>query len=463
MSLNRPSVNGAWVARWTFILAAAGSAIGLGNIWKFPFITGEYGGGAFVLVYLACIAVIGVPLMMAEVAIGRHGRRSPIIAMRDLARESGASRRWGLVGVSSVLAGFLILSFYSVIAGWALEYTWQIGAGHFAGTDGAEVGRFFDGLLADPGRLTLWHSLFMLITGLVIARGIHKGLESCIRVMMPALLVLLLALVGYAWTMTDQFGAGLAFLFSFDFSKLTADAVLAAMGHAFFTLSLGMGAIMAYGAYMPNQSSIGGTVMTVALLDTLIALLAGMAIFPIVFANGMEPSAGPGLLFVSLPAAFGAMPFGAVLGAAFFLLVSIAALSSSISLMEPAVAWLVERFQMSRVVATLLFSLVVWALGMISVFSFNHWSGAEYQLLGMSPFELLDFMTSKVMLPLNGILIAIFAGWIMRRSIIMNELSMASLVRFNLWRALCRIIAPVAVFVVFAVSLYEFIAQRLAA
>lgn len=457
MSDQQAAAPGTWASRWTFILAAAGSAIGLGNIWKFPFVTGEHGGGAFVLIYLACIALVGVPIMMAETMLGRHGRHSPVIAMRELARESDAGKGWSLVGWTGVLAGFLILSFYSVIAGWALAFAWDMAGGDLTGLTAGQIGAHFDALLADPVQLTFWHTLFMVLTALVVARGIHKGLGNSMRVIVPLLFLLLTVLLGYSIVETDQFGHGLSFLFSFDFHKLTWESVLAAMEHTFFTLSLSMGAIMAYGAYMPKSAPVGSTVITVAVLDTVVALVAGLAIFPIVFANDMAPEAGPGLLFVSLPAAFGHMPGGQVFGVLFFVLASLAALSSSISLIEPIVAWSTERFSMNRQVATLLFSVLGWLLGMGTVFSFNRWSGEEYQLFGMTVFELLDFVTANIMLPLSGLLIAIFAGWVMKRSVVYKELNL-SLVRFNLWRALCRVIAPVCVFVVFVANLYRTIA-----
>ncbi|WP_163832327.1 sodium-dependent transporter [Spartinivicinus ruber] len=447
------AVSGTWATRWTFILAATGSAVGLGNIWKFPYITGEYGGGAFVLVYLACIAVVGIPIMMSEVLIGRHARRNPIDAMGDLAVESGSTRAWSLVGWMGVLAGFFILSFYSVIAGWALNYTADIGMGLFNGVSAEQTGKMFGELTGDPRRLIFWHTLFMILTAIIIARGIHRGLEASVRIMMPALFILLLVMVGYSITSTDKFGEGVKFLFAFDFSKLTGEAVLAAMGHAFFTLSLGMGAIMTYGAYMPKQASIGGTVVTIAVLDTVVALVAGMAIFPIVFANGLEPSAGPGLLFVSLPQAFGSMGGGQIFGTIFFLLVSIAALSSAISLIEPAVAYIVQRHNVSRVTATISFSVIVWLLGLGTVFSFNEW--AEAKLFGKTFFDLLDFLTANIMLPLGGLLISIFAGWILKRSIVLNELAMQNLVRFNTWRAAARVFSPLAVLVIFVVTLYK--------
>ncbi|WP_243647353.1 sodium-dependent transporter [Aestuariirhabdus litorea] len=445
-----------WATRWTFILAASGSAIGLGNIWKFPFITGENGGGAFVLVYLLCIAMVGIPIMMSEVLIGRHARHNPITAMGQLARESGASRLWGGVGWMGVLAGIMILSFYSVVAGWSLDYTVELFAGNFNGMSSDEVGvAFGEGLLQDVTKLTIWHTVFMVLTAIVVALGIHKGLENSVKLMMPALFVLLLAMLVYSATQTGHFGQGFNYLFDFDFSKLSWNAVLSAMGHAFFTLSLGMCAIMAYGAYMPKQASIGGTVITVAVLDTLVALIAGLVIFPIVFANGMEPSAGPGLLFVSLTSAFAQLPGGQFVGGVFFLLVSIAALSSSISLIEPSAAWVTERFNMGRVGAVTLLSLIVWVFGIACLLSLNVWSGAEYQLFGMGVFDLFDFLTANIMLPLGGMLIAIFAGWVMKRSVVLNELALKSLVRFNLWRSMVRVISPLAVFVVFVMTLYQ--------
>ena len=434
-----------WTHRWTFVLAAAGSAIGLGNLWKFPYITGVNGGGAFVITYLVCIAIIGVPIMMAEAALGRHGRHSPINSMRELSRSAEASPSWGLVGWVGALSGFLILSFYSVIAGWGIAYTIEMFSGGFQGMTAQAIGESFEALIADPVRMTVWHSMFMGMTALVIARGIHKGLESSVRIMMPALFVLLLALLAYSIKESGHFMEGLRFLFEFHPEDLTWDAVLSAMGHSFFTLSLGMGAIMAYGAYMPKKASIARTVGAVALLDTAIALIAGMAIFPLVFANGMEPGAGPGLLFVTLTSAFANLPGGQIFGGLFFLLVVLAALSSSISMVEPVVAWIVERFPVGRVGATVGYCLLVWFFGLGTVLSFNTWE--DVTLFGLNFFEMMDFITAKITLPLGGMLIAIFAGWTMKRSHIYKELNLPT-GWFNLWRALCRVVAPVAVLVV---------------
>lgn len=448
----KTSIHGAWASRWIFILAATGSAVGLGNIWKFPYITGENGGGAFVLVYLFCILLVGVPIMMAEVLIGRRGRQSPINAMKDVAVESGHSARWSLVGWMGVLAGFMIFSFYSVVAGWVLYYIAGMGTGDFIAIGSDDAGNVFNGLLADTQTLLIWHSIFVVMVMLVIAGGVKKGLENAVKFLMPALFVLLLVMLGYSMQ-TEGFSAGWDFLFHFDTSELSWDAVLVALGHAFFTLSLGMGAIMAYGSYMPKKTSIGGAVIWIAIMDTLVALIAGLVIFPIVFSNGMDPGAGPGLMFVTLPVAFGQMPGGQIFGFVFFLLVGIAAWTSAISLMEPAAAWLVEKFQWKRVPACIVLGAVVWGLGVAALGSFNFMS--DVLIFGFNVFDFLDFMTANVMLPLGGLFIALFTGWIVKRKMAENELAISSPLLFNAWYISLRFIAPVAVAVIFVLNLVE--------
>lgn len=446
MSSKDQSIHGIW-GRWIFILAATGSAVGLGNIWKFPYITGENGGGAFVLVYLLCISLVGIPIMIAEVALGRKGRKSPINSVKEAANEADVAHWWQGIGWMGALAGFFILSFYSVIAGWALAYIPKVAMGTFTGADSAVAESTFGNLLADPLTLLGWHSLFMVLTLTVIARGVNKGLEAAIRILMPLLFILLLVLLGYSLS-SDGVAEAANFMFSFDFSKLTGESVLVALGHAFFTLSLGMGAIMAYGAYMPRDASIAKTVMTIGALDTIVALVAGMCIFPIVFANGMEPGAGPGLMFQTLPLAFGQMPMGEVFGTLFFLLVAFAAWSSAISLAEPAVAWAVEK-GFNRVKASVAVGVFAWTLGIGTVLSFNLWSGDEYKIFGKTFFDTLDFLTANIMLPLGGMLIAIFVGWKMKKRKVEKELDMASMLPFNIWYAITRLVAPGAVLVVF--------------
>ncbi|MDH5471207.1 MAG: sodium-dependent transporter, partial [Gammaproteobacteria bacterium] len=370
MGSQRKSIHGQWSGRLAFILAATGSAVGLGNIWKFPYITGENGGGAFVMTYLLCIAVIGLPIMMAEVLIGRRGRQSPINTMRELAADAGASRYWVLLGWAGVVAGFLILSYYSVIAGWALAYVFRAAAGLFTGLTADGVQSIFHDLIGEPERLMAWHTLFMVMTMIIVARGVRSGLEKAVRFLMPALLVLMLVLMGYAWN-SGYFEQGVEFLFRPDFSKITPNAVLTAMGHAFFTLSLGMGAIMVYGSYLPDRISIARASVAISIADTAVALLAGMVIFPIVFANSLDPGAGPGLIFQTLPIAFGHMPYGAFFGMLFFILLVFAAWTSAISLIEPAVAWLVENRGHSRVNASVVAGISTWLFGLLTVFSFN--------------------------------------------------------------------------------------------
>ena len=446
MSRPAQSMHGEWSNRWIFILAATGSAVGLGNIWKFPYIAGENGGGAFVLVYLMCIAAIGIPIMMAEVLLGRRGRQSPINTMRDLAKAEGVSSLWQFLGWSGVVAGFLILSYYSVIAGWALAYILKALSGEFTGQSADDVGKLFDSFTANPGELLFWHSIFMLMTMLVVARGVKSGLEAAIRLLMPALFLLLFIMLGYAIN-SGAFDQGVAFLFEPNFSQLSWNGVLIAMGHAFFTLSLGMGAIMIYGSYMPHNASIAKTSITVAAADTLVALLAGMAIFPIVFANNLEAGAGPGLVFVTLPIAFGQMPGGAFFGTLFFTLLTFAAWSSAISLIEPAVAWLVENRAWSRIKASVLAGVVTWLVGIGSVLSFNHWK--EIKLFGKTFFGVLDYLTANIMLPLGGVFIAIFVGWIMSRRSTLDELAMGDHAGYKIWWILVRVVAPVAVVIVF--------------
>jgi neurotransmitter:Na+ symporter, NSS family len=458
----RQSIHGQWSSRLVFILAATGSAVGLGNIWKFPYITGENGGGAFVIIYLLCIAVVGIPIMMAEIMLGRRGRLSPINTMAALSKDEGLNGGWSLIGWSGVLAGFFILSYYSVIAGWAMAYVVRAADGAFNGLDAAAVQAMFNGLVGDPERVLAWHTLFMLMNMFVVARGVKAGLEKAVTYLMPALFVLLIVLVGYALN-TGYFVQGLKFLFTPDFHKLiyqcevvagleqcevSGSPVLVALGHAFFTLSLGMGAIMVYGSYMPKKTSIAGSAILIAVLDTLVALLAGMAIFPIVFANGLQPAAGPGLIFQTLPIAFGSMPGGQLFGTLFFILLVFAAWSSAISLIEPAVAWLVENRNMTRIRAASWVGLITWFLGLGTIFSFNIWSGDAYKLFGKTFFDLLDYLAANIMLPLGGLLIAIFSGWLMKTASSQDEFAMQP-PSYQLWRRVIRYVSPLAVIAVF--------------
>ncbi len=469
MSTPKTSIHGEWSSRLAFILAATGSAVGLGNIWKFPYMTGEYGGGAFVIVYLLCIALIGLPVMMAEVMLGKRGRSSPINTMQALAQETGSSQIWQLLGWSGVVAGFLILSFYSVIGGWALAYVPRLASGMFtvvsdlpttkAVTDFVDMQ--FNTLVGDPLRLVAWHTGFIIVTIVMVAGGVQGGLERAVRWMMPALFVLLLVLLGYAMS-TPKFMDGIHFMFNIDFDKLlypkgelSGDGILAAMGQAFFSLSLGMGSIMVYGAYLPKQASIAQTTTAVVVADTLVAILAGLIIFPIVFSNGLQPDAGVGLVFKTLPIAFGQMPFGSFFGTMFFVLLALAAWTSAISLIEPAVAWLVETGKFSRLSATIGCGLATWFVGFATVFSFNIWSDIKPLSLfarfeDKTLFNLIDYLTTNIMLPLGGLFIAIFVAWIMKRHIVSDEFkSSPNRLGFRVLYFLLRYITPLGIGLVF--------------
>lgn len=442
----RESIHGQWSSRWMFILAATGSAVGLGNIWRFPYVTGENGGGAFVLIYLLCVAAVGIPIMLGETLIGRRGRQSPINSMRALALDEGLSPNWRFLGSLGIVAGFIILSFYSVVAGWSMAYILDVGGGVFAGVDAATSAAQFDAFTGSAWRLIGWHSLFMIITMVIVARGVTGGLEQAVKWLMPALFILLLIVVGYAMS-TGDFAAAIRYLFAPDFSKVTGASVLAALGQAFFSLSLGMGAIMIYGSYLPAGASIPRTIVLVAVCDTVVAMLAGLAIFPIVFGFGLEPGSGPGLVFVTLTIAFGHMPFGHIFGALFFVLLTVAALTSAISILEPVVAWLVETFKWSRHKASLVSGLCAWFFGIGSALSFNHW--ADLKLMGRTFFDWCEFLSTTVMLPAGGLLVAVFVGWRMSRSSTLDELGMHDGIVYSTWRVLVRFIAPLGVIAIF--------------
>lgn len=448
--------NSLWTSKMAFILAAAGSAVGLGNIWKFPYITGENGGGAFVLVYLACIFLIGVPVLIAEIMIGRRGGQSPIATMRTLTKTEGISKGWRIIGWNGVVASFLVLSFYAVIGGWALVYIGKAAIGVFVGADAEAIGGQFNNLLANPWELLLWHTVFMAIVVFIVGRGIRSGLEKAVNMLMPLLFVLLIVMVFYAMN-SGSFGRAVSFMFSPDFSRLTAEGVLVALGHAAFTLSIGIGVLMAYGSYLPKNVNIAKTAMTIAVLDVSVALLAGLAIFPLVFANGLEPGAGPGLIFVTLPLAFGQMGGGIVFGSIFFALLLVAAITSAISMLEPVVEWLEEHKGASRVKSAVGGGLAVWLIGIGTVLSFNLWSDVHpLGFIGFfedkTVFDLLDFLVSNVMMPLGGLAIALFAGWAIRREGLAEDIGLKG-GAFKAFMMVLKFVTPAGIAIVFLYNL----------
>ncbi|MGM0701543.1 MAG: sodium-dependent transporter [Pseudomonadota bacterium] len=446
------STHNVWTHKGTFLLAAVGSAVGLGNLWRFPYLAGENGGGAFILIYALTIFAVGIPILIAETMLGRASRQSPIMGMRHLTKTHNTSRAWESIGWLGAASAFLILSFYSVIAGWALHYTWQMLTGSLAGADAETIGAGFDALLASPGLLTLYHTLFIIASGLIVGLGIHKGIESSLRILMPALFAILLVVLAYGIANGD-FAAAASFLFTFNFADLSLEGWLEAMGQSFFTLSLGMGAIMAYGAYMSGEASLTRTAFAIAVVDTAVAMVAGLAIFSLVFGAGLDAGQGPGLMFVTLPLAFAEMPFGALIGGVFFILVLGAAISSSISLIEPVAAYLVERFDLTRPQAVTLMVVASWALGLLTVVSFNLWAEGTifHALFGRSAFGFIELLTN-IFMPLGGLLIALFAGWALTHSEVMKEMRTGE-AWFAIWRFLVRFVAPAAVAFVFLRSI----------
>lgn len=451
LSIVERSALGGWTNRTTFILALTGSAVGLGNIWRFSYLAGENGGGPFVLVYLLSLLFVATPILVAEVVIGSHGRSSPIVAVEWARKRANAGNGWLAIGWLASVTALLILSYYSVVAGWALAYVGKMQTSVFADASAANVGLQFQQFLSNPQELIYWQSLFLGATILVVALGLRFGLALLFWIAVPLLLVLLGMLINFSLEKGDV-EAAQQFLFGFNTWDFSAQSVLVALGHAFYTLSVGVGAAMAFGAYAPEKIPIGRTVIAVALIDTVIAMAAGLAIFPIIFANNLEPNMGPGLMFVSLPYAFGNMLQGEWFGSLFFLLVAVAALGSAVSLAEPMVAYLIQVWRMHRIVAAVCVGVVVWVLGLGTVFSFNLWSDQQL-IAGLNYFELIDFVTADLLLPLCGLLIALFVGWVLRREVLRVELYREDDQIFFLWRWLLRYIAPPAIVVIFVAAL----------
>ena len=453
MSAKRTSIHGQWSSRWVFVLAATSSAVGLGNIWRFPYMAGESGGGAFLLLYVVCVLMMGIPIMMAEVLLGRRGRQSPVNTMRVLAVEEGVTKHWQWLGIMGVIAGFLIVSYYSVISGWVLAYVFRSATGSFQHASVETISTMFSDLISDPERLLAWHTVFIMMTVIVVSRGVKSGLEQAVKYLMPMLVLLLLIMVGYAMN-TERFAEGLIFTLKPDFSHMSEnfqEVFLNASGHAFFSLSLGMGSIMIYGSYLPDKTSITSAAVLIATADTLIAILASFVIFPLVFTYGLEPSQGPGLIFVTLPIAFGQMPGGTYFGTMFFVLLLFAAWTSAIALIEPAVTWLVESWDMTRIKATAITGFLAWFLGIGTIMSFSEWA-FPFTFAGVEKengiFDIIDIVTANIMLPLGGFMMAIFVGWLMSRESSIDELKLKDYI-YVIWRFIIRYISPFGVTIIF--------------
>jgi NSS family neurotransmitter:Na+ symporter len=436
-----------WRSPFAFVMAAVGAAVGLGNIWKFPYMAGANGGSAFVIFYLLCVLLIGIPTMMGEVLIGRLGRKNPLDSLKHLAQQHQASLWWMGISLLGMLSLLMVLSFYSVVAGWSLAYMSYSLLGWFNHATPEHVAAIWTQLLNSPWALLGWHSTFILMTMLVVARGVEKGIESASRILMPGLFVILLLLVIYsAWF--GEFSQALHFLFDFELSKLTPAVMVAAMGQAFFTLALGAGALLVYGAYLPQQTRIGHSIAMVAILDTLVALLAGLAIFPIVFRYHFEPAAGEGLMYQILPLTFSTLPGGQWVGCLFFLLLVLAAWTSTFSLAEPMVLTLMEKFKITRSKASIQIGFLAWLLGIGALLSFNHLHAFKL-LFNWSIFETLVTLPTQIFLPLGGLGFALFAGWVVPAHDAQAGLQMRSKLLFQSWRFLIRYVVPFAIFIIF--------------
>lgn len=447
-----------WSSKMAFIFAAVGSAVGLGNIWRFPYMAGENGGSAFVLVYIGFVFLIGLPVLMAELTIGRHGGGSPIASVISMAKESKLPERWGWLGKLGTFGGGLgLLSFYSVIAGWVMSYIIQAALGAFSGIDAAGAGAAMDSFTSSAGTMTFWHLAFTVITVVIVGKGIAGGLEKAVIYLMPVLFFLLLLLVGYSMA-EGEFGQAVSFLFTPDFSKIDSGVILAALGQAFFSLSVTVGTMMAYGAYLPKDVSIPKSAALICTADTAVALLAGLAIFPLVFAYSLEPAAGPSLIFQTLPIAFGQMPGGTFIGSAFFLLLTIAAITSSISLLEPTAAYFEEKYGITRWRAAIFGGGIAFLVGMLTVFSMNDWAELlPLSFIGVETLSngnvanfgnLIDFIVSNIIMPVGGLLITIFAGWLVHRDIMKKEMGLPEGGVFEIWHVLIKFLCPPALIIV---------------
>ncbi len=439
------------------ILASAGSAVGLGNIWRFPTEVGKNGGAAFILIYLLFVLLLAMPVMIGEFVIGRHSRANTVSAYQKLAPRTP----WVVAGLMGVLSGVLILSFYSVVAGWTIDYSMLSLTGQLSGD--YDFGAIFGSFVSHPTRPIIFLVLFLLVTHVIVARGIETGIEKFSKLMMPMLLMIIVLLVVLSVTMPGA-SEGLSFLLQPDFSKVTAPVVFSAMGQAFFSLSVGIGCLVTYASYFNQDTKLVSSAFNVCIIDTMVAILAGFIVFPTVFSAGMRPDAGPGLVFVTLPyvfnEAFSAMPLlGDLFSILFYVLLLLAALTSSISMHEITTAYIKEHFKMSRERAAQIVTGICVVLGIFCSLSFGPW--AEVKIFGMGFFDLFDFVTAKFFMPLGGILICLFVGWVMKKDVVREELTAGTTISpalFHFLLFLIRVAAPVFIAMVF---LYELFGEKL--
>ncbi|WP_429910984.1 sodium-dependent transporter [Glycocaulis sp.] len=428
-----------WGTRFGFLMAAIGSSVGLGNFWRFPYVAGENGGAAFIVIYLVCVVFIALPILMAELSVGRHARRSAVGSVQKMAFNAGAPGIWSVAGWVAMAGGIFILCFYSVVAGWVVAYVFQMATGQFMGLTPDVVAGRFEELIGDTNAVIGWHTAFMIVTVGIVSLGVTKGIERAVTILMPLFFTMLLALVIYAAFTADMRGA-LEYLFTPDFSEIGPQTFLAALGQAFFSIGVGSAIMITYGSYLPRTDNLAGSSVIITGADTMVAIVAGLAIFPFVFAFALDPAAGPALFFQTLPSAFAQMPGGQYVGTAFFVLAFIAALTSSISLLQVVVAFAEEHTDFGRTGSAVFFGVIIWLVGCGAAFSGGF-------------FDLLDTLSGSVFLPLGGLLIAVFTGWVVARSLMRHELAGASNLVFNTWRFLIRFLVPIAVFLILAAGI----------
>ncbi|MBV7255856.1 sodium-dependent transporter [Pacificimonas sp. WHA3] len=438
-----------WSSRTSFVLAASGFAVGLGNIWRFPYMTGENGGAAFILVYLACVLCIGLPLVMAELMLGRRGGRGIVGSLRNVAAQSGASRRWHMIGILALIATFAILAYYVVIAGWTLDYMLRFAGDEFSDAQAEETTAIFASLMDSPWRMIGWMAATVAFSALVISRGLTGGIEKLTNIIMPFFFAGLVLLAIYAAFVGDMMSA-LQFLFVPDFSKIDGGVIAMAVGQAFFSVGVGFGTMVSFGSHLDRNAPIAGSAMTVIAADTVVALLAGLTIFPFVFQYGVPVTSGPGLVFETLPIAFGAIPGGSIVGFLFFLLLFIAAITSCVGLLEPLGGRIANALRIGLRPAVFLVSLLVGIASLGTVFSFNHL--AEFHPL--EPFGVLreqtiyvvqDYLAVNIVLPLGALLTSLFVGWVVKPEIWREELATSGALARALWRPAMRYAVPLAI------------------
>lgn len=435
-----------WSSRIAFIFAAASAAIGLGNIWRFPYMLGQHGGGAFVLMYLVCVIILGIPLLIAEILLGRLGGKNPALSMKRLAVQSHQSKLWKWAGGLTVLSCFLILSYYVVIVGWVLDYVIRVLLGELQHVNHITSLLNFKDLQQNFNQMVLTDSVVVLGAIAIIYLGLKNGLERAVMLMFPALLVLLIALLIYATT-TGHFWQAMVYLFKPDMHEVTGRTILLALGQAFFSLNVAMGITMMFSAYLPKKTPLISSAIAITIADTGIALVAGMVIFPIVFAHHLSPSAGPSLIFQTLPIAFSEIPFGQFIALLFFLMLFFAAFTSVLAMFEPPARWLIESCHLSRHKATWVVGCGVWLVSLLSIISFSHKKLVSFW--GTTPFHFIDNLTATVMLPLGAILMAIFTGWFLSKKIIADTLGWDIHSKwFRLWIFMLKFIAPPCIFVI---------------